>query len=124
MSGDRENPDRDFVCQSDPRTECAIPASRPGDPVFSDVHFYYHGGASETKYAGSVHIGFFEGQPESQTIAVAFTVKKGQSIANQSVANIVSSKPGAFPMKFDVMGTASETGKSQPIRDEISVVIK
>jgi hypothetical protein len=58
MSGTRENPDQDFVCQSDPRDECAVPASRPDAPVFVDVHFYCHGAGAETRYLGTIHSPF------------------------------------------------------------------
>src|SRR5262245_11117758 len=61
MSGNRDNPDRDFVCQSNPPSECVIPASTPDNRVFSDTHFYYHGAGAETKYTGSIVMGFFEG---------------------------------------------------------------
>jgi hypothetical protein len=57
MSGDRDNPDQEFVCQSDPRNDCVLPVSRPDTQVFSDVHFYYHGAGAETKYTGSIDIG-------------------------------------------------------------------
>src|SRR2546425_6814827 len=61
MSGDRDNPDRDFVCQSDPPGECVMPATRPGDEVYSDAHFYYHGtGAETTTYTVSILIGPLE----------------------------------------------------------------
>jgi hypothetical protein len=39
MSGDRDNPDREFVCQSDPRSDCVTEASRADAQAFSDVHF-------------------------------------------------------------------------------------
>ena len=65
MSGDRDNPDQEFVCQSEPRTECVMPVSRPDAQVFSDVHFYYHGAGAETKYTGSIDVGFFQGSPAS-----------------------------------------------------------
>src|SRR5258705_12210054 len=63
MSGDGDNPDRDFVCQSDPRSDCVLPVSRPDGQIFSDVHFYYHAAGAETKYTGSIGIGFFRGSP-------------------------------------------------------------
>ena len=47
MYGDVETPDREFACQSEPRTECIVPASRPDNKVFSDVHIYYHGAGDE-----------------------------------------------------------------------------
>ena len=59
MSGDRENPDRDFVCQSDSPVRCVVPVSRPDEQVFSDVHVYYHGAETDIKYVGAIRIGFF-----------------------------------------------------------------
>ena len=61
MSGNRDNPDQDFVCQSDRKDECVIPVSRPDAQVFSDVHFYYHAERADTTYAGSMEVGFFQG---------------------------------------------------------------
>src|ERR1700738_4292154 len=63
MAGDRDNPDAQFVCQSDPRNACALTASRPNAPVWSSVYFYYHGVGAEVKYTGSIQVGFFEGPP-------------------------------------------------------------
>ena len=60
MSGDRDTPDRDYVCQSDPRDDLTMPASGPDNPVFADLHFYYQGAAAETKYTGTVEIGVFQ----------------------------------------------------------------
>ena len=37
-SGDAEYARRSVVCQSDPRTECVVPASREGQKVFATVH--------------------------------------------------------------------------------------
>ena len=52
MSGDRDNPDRDFICQSNPRTACEMSASRPGEQVFAHLYVYYHPAAIETLYTG------------------------------------------------------------------------
>jgi len=124
MSGDRDNPDREFVCQSNPRNDCVVPASRPDAQVFSDVHFYYHGAGAETKYAGSIDIGFFQGLPQSHTAQSNMTVKKNGSIANQSVTGIVSETSGTYAVTFAVVATLSDTGTSQPIRDSVQVVVK
>src|SRR6185295_20388622 len=83
MSGDGDNPDQEFVCQSEPRSDCVIPVSRPDTQVFSDVHFYYHGAGAETKYTGAIDVGFFQGSPAARTLQAAMTVKKTESIMNQ-----------------------------------------
>ena len=121
MSGDRENADREFVCQSDPRNECIVPASRPEAVVFSDVHFYYHGAGAETKYRGSIQIGFFD-EPHGFTVDVI--VRKNESITNQSVNDIVSAKPGTYEVSYELDATATDTGKTQPIRGQIPIVVR
>src|SRR5262249_45370298 len=58
MSGDSENPNHDFVCQSNPRTDCVVPVSRADEKTHAAVYFYYHPAAVETRYAGTIQIGF------------------------------------------------------------------
>ena len=79
MSGDRDNPDREFVCQSEPRGECVVPVSRPDAQVFSDVHVSYHGAGAETRYAGSIQIGYFTGDATANTVKSNVIVKKTES---------------------------------------------
>jgi hypothetical protein len=124
MSGDRENPDREFVCQSDPRNDCVVAVGRPDAQVFSDVHFYYHGAGAETKYAGSIDVGFFQGSPESHKLQANTTVKKTESIMNQSVTGIVTPTPGNYALTFALVATVTDTGKSQPIREQVPVVVR
>jgi hypothetical protein len=125
MSGDRDNPDQDFVCQSDPRNDCVVPVSRPDAQVFSDVHVYYHGAGAETKYAGSMQIGFFRGAAESsRNIQTNITVQRTESITNQSVTGIVTDTPGNYALAFSLVATSTDTGRSQPIRQQVPVVVK
>src|SRR4051794_27860388 len=120
MVGDRDNPDREFVCQSDPRTDCVIPASRGDSQAFSDVHFYFHPAATDTKYSGKIQVGFFEGAtPHELTPNV--TVKRGDSRANTSVVGIVSSQPGAHDMTIAMV---AESGTPREIRDRIRIDVK
>ena len=124
MSGDSDNPDREFVCQSDPRNDCVIPASHPNDQVFSDVHVYYHGAGAETKYIGTIDVGFFQGSPESHKLQSNIVVSKNESIKNQGVASIVTATPGTYGVTFDLVATVTDTGKSQPIRDRVPIVVR
>ena len=124
MSGDRDNPDREFVCQSEPRTECVVPVSRPDARVFSDVHIYYHGAGAETKYTGSIQVGFFNGSPSAHTLKTDLAVKKTERIANQSVSDIVTSTPGTYSVDFALVATVTDTKKTQPIREKIRVVVR
>jgi len=123
MSGDRDNPDREFVCQSDPHSDCTIPASRPDAQVFSDVHLYYHSGGGETKYEGTIRVGFFDGSPASQTTPTSIVVKKGESIANQGIIGIVTSKAGSYDVSVEVTATVAEGGRKESIRRAIPIVV-
>jgi hypothetical protein len=101
-----------------------VPASRPGAQVFSDVHIYYHGTGAETKYTGSIDIGFFQGTPAAHTTQANVTVAKGESIMNQSVTGIVTATPGPHPITFALVGTVTGTGANQPFREQVQVVVK
>ena len=116
MSGDGDNPDREFVCQSDPRNDCVVPVSSRDEQVFSEVHIYYHGAGGETKYTGSIDIGFFQGSTASRRLQANTTVEKAESIRNHSVTGIVTATPGSYAITFTLVATATDTGKSQPIR--------
>jgi hypothetical protein len=124
MHGDRDNPDREFACQSDRRDECVVPASSPDAQVFSDVHVYYHGAGSETKYTGSFQIGFFQGAANSRDMKTSITVGQDESIANQSVTGIVTTSPGTYALTFALEAIPSKTGRAQPVRDEVRVVVE
>jgi len=124
MYGDRDTPDRQFACQSTPRNDCVIPASRPDEQVFSDVHFYYHGAGPQTAFTGTVNIGFFGDSRNSGRLSVNAKAEKAESIANQSIVGVVSSKPGTYEVTIDVMGTVGGTGKSQPVQEKTVVVVR
>jgi hypothetical protein len=124
MYGDRDNADREFACQSDPRTECVLPASKPDAQVFSDIHFYFHGAGAETRYEGTITIGYLQGAPETHTSRTNITVQKNGSITNSSTTGIVTSTPGTYAVSMSVIATVSDTGKTQEIREPIPVVVK
>ncbi len=124
MHGDLSNPDREFACQSEPRTECVVPASRPNDKVLSEIHIYYHGAGAETKYEGSVQVGFFDGSAAAHALKTNMVVRKTERIGNQSVSDIVTSKPGRYSVDFDLAATVTDTKKTQAIREKIIVVVK
>jgi hypothetical protein len=118
MMGDRDNPNREFVCQSDPRTDCVIPASQPDNQTFTDTHFYFHSGAIDTKYTGTIQIGFLTSPHE---LKPNLTVKAGGSAANATVSGIASSKPGRYQM---TIAAVAESGGTRQIRDSVPVTIK
>jgi hypothetical protein len=124
MYGDRDNSDGEFACQSDPRTECVVPASRSETQAFADVHFYFHGTGEETKYEGTTLIGFLQGAPETRTSRTNITVKKNESITNQSIIGIVTSTPGTYTVALDLTATVTDTGQRQPVRESFQVRVQ
>jgi hypothetical protein len=124
MYGDRDNHDREFACQSAPRTDCHVPRSTPEEQVFSTVYLYYHGAGGETKYDGRVKIGFFQGAAQSAGSRVAVVVDKGESIVNQSVFGIMTSAAGQYDITFALTATVADTKQVQPIQDQIPIVVK
>lgn len=64
------------------------------------MHVYYHGTGAETKYTGAFQVGFYDGPPEAHRIQTNITVKKNESITDQSVTNIVTNSPGTMPSRL------------------------
>ena len=123
MYGDRDNPDQEFACQSAPRTDCVLPASRADAESFSDIHFYYHGAGGRTHYEGTRSIGFFRATG-SLTSRIDVTVEKNQSITNQSVSGIVTPTPGAYMVTLSLTATLTDTGKTVPVQETIQITVK
>jgi hypothetical protein len=121
MMGDGDNPDREFVCYSESTADCVMPPSRPNGQVFADVHLYYHPAATETKYTGTVQIGFFSSPLE---LRPNFAVKPGASPGNQGVVGIVSEKPGTYPLTIAVEAAPAPAGPSRQIRQQVSVIVR
>jgi hypothetical protein len=124
MHGDRDNPDREFACQSDPRTDCVLPASRPDAQVFADLHIYFHRAGGETRYEGTTNIGYLQGASGSHTSRTNITVPKNESISNQSVIGIVRSAAGIYDVRFSMTATLTDSGRTVPVRQTIEVSVK
>jgi|SRR5262245_15642069 len=124
MYGDRDNADSEFACQSGTPTECVLPASKPDAQVFSDIHFYYHGAGAETRYEGTINIGYLQGAPETHTSRTGITVQKDGSITNSNTTGIVTSTPGSYAVTISQTATVKATGKTQTIRESIPVIVK
>ena len=71
-----------------------MPASRQGEDVYSDAHFYFHGTEADTSYEGSILIGPLESSGAPYRMKVMITVNRDQRIVNHSVAARVTSRPG------------------------------
>jgi len=123
MYGDRDNPDQEFACQSAPRTDCVLPASRADAESFSDIHFYYHGAGGRTHYEGTRNIGFFQ-VSGSFTSRIDVTVEKNQSLTNQSVSGIVTPMPGTYMVTLALTATLTDTGKTMPVQETIQITVK
>jgi hypothetical protein len=123
MFGDGDNPDREFACQTGPQSDCVLPASRPNDDVFSDIHFYYHGAGGDTRYEGTRNIGYLQ-VTGSYTSKMDVTVRKDESITNQSVTGIVTSTPGTYSVTLSLTATLAKTGKTVPVQETIRVTVK
>ena len=124
MYGDRDTADREFACQSDPRTECVLPASKPDAQVFSDIHFYFHGAGAETRYEGTIDKGYLQGAPGSHISQTSIKVLKNESITNSSTTGIVTSTPGTYTVTISLTATVKETGKTMTVRETIQVIVK
>jgi hypothetical protein len=123
MFGDRDNADSEFACESEPQTDCVIPASHAGEPAFSDIHFYYHGVGPETRYEGTLTIGYLEGA-QTHVSRTNVTVTKNGGITNHSVIGIVTSTPGTYPVEWSLTATVPSTGLSVPVNGTIKVTVK
>jgi hypothetical protein len=124
MSGDKDNPDSEFVCQSDPPGECVMPATRPGQEVYSDAHFYYHGTGADTAYTGSILIGPLESSGAPYRMQASTTVKKDERIINQSVVARVTSRPGTYDVVVDIMAKRSGSNVPQAIQFRFPVRVR
>jgi hypothetical protein len=123
MFGDRDDPDQEFACQSAPRTDCVLPASRSDAQVFSDLHFYFHGTGGDTRYEGTRDIGFLQ-VTGRYVSAMDIRVAKDQSIVNQSVSGIVTSMPGMYAVNLSLTATMEKAGKTVPLQEMIQITVK
>jgi hypothetical protein len=124
MSGDKGNPDREFVCQSDPPGECVMPASQPDEEVFSDAHFYYHGTGADTTYEGSILLNPLESSGAPYRMQVMATVRKDQRIINQSVAARVTPRPGMYDVVVDVTAKRRDWNAPRAIQFQFPVRVQ
>ena len=118
MHGDIDNPDAEFACQSTPRTECIVPVSQPTRKTFSEVHVYFHSGATDTKFSGSVRIGFL-GQNGTE-IMPSLSAKAG-AVEGDSVTGIVTERPGSHELSIEV--TAVNAVGTQQIRERVPITV-
>ena len=113
------------VCQSDPRSECVLPASTADNRTFATVHLYLHPVKSgETKYSGTMRVGFLNGTAaEAHDSRVDSTVSRGDSPTNISVTGIVARTTGAYTVAISLVA-APASGSPLELRDTIPVTVK
>lgn len=122
MHGHDYNPDEEFGCQSNPRSDCAVNASSAAEKTLSEVHVYFHPARTETKYSGTVKIGFFTDSATSSGMKVDATVKPGD-VGSHSVIGLVTDKPGRYTMSIDVTATA-QSGIERQIQENVSIDVQ
>ena len=122
MHGRDYNPDEEFGCQSNPRSECAVNASSPAEKTLSEVHVYFHPAKTDTTYTGTVKVGFFSDSGTSSGMKVDAKVKPGD-VGSHSVIGLVTDKPGRYTMKIDITATA-QSGIERQIREDVSVDVQ
>ena len=111
------------ACRSEPRSPCVILASTDQQQLSATVHVYYHSSRSETKYTGSVHIGFFGGSTGGHGLKPSITVRANSTPISQAVTDVVTTKPGRYTVQISVVATFG-TGRTQTIEDEIEVEVR
>src|SRR5262249_22899819 len=117
MHGSADNPDEEYVCQSNPRDVCALPASTSERKVFSEVHLYFHPIGSPTRYEGTVQIEFFgDGRPSPLALAVGT-----KNVGNDSIVGVVTNKPGEYALNVSASANTPNGPKQVSERVPVSV---
>ena len=118
MQGTADNPDEEFVCQSNPRNDCTMRASTADRKVFTDVFLYFHPIGMPVRYEGDAEISFLNA---THHLPIATPVD-AKNVARNSVVGIVSEKPGTYNLTFSATATTS-AGPVQ-IADRVPVTVK
>lgn len=122
MHGDRDNPDREYVCQSGDSADCVLPMTRPAAQVFTAIHFYYHSTPRDTKYTGAHRLAFFTGEPHE--VRAEVTVKANSSAANQSITGIAADRPGRYTLTIAIDAAPLPSGAVQQIREQVPITVR
>lgn len=122
-AGTAENPEQLLVCDSGPRAECVVGASRPEREVFATLHLYLHPASAETTYTGTVLIGFFGGDQRAHQLDVKQTVKPGEKPRELTIYDLLPTAGGTFPMDIALKATPA-SGEPREIRETVTVTVK
>ena len=106
MTGDRQNPDDHYVCQSEPRTEpCVLAPSRPDHQVFAHVYFYFRPASADAKYTGRIELDFLQG---AQPLTPNVLVKASDKPAQTSVMGLVLPTPGSHQITIALVAQGEQ----------------
>ena len=70
-----------------------------------------------------MQIGFFRGAAPASGSKTNITVKKNESITNQSTTGIVTNTPGTYALSIAFDATVDK-GSTRPVREDVNVSVK
>lgn len=111
------------ICQSEERTPCVVQASTDRQRSFATVHIYYHSARTDTKYEGTIQVGFFGGPAESHELKPSITVKANSRPVSQAVTDFVTTTPGHYTIHIAVQAARAQ-GRTETIRNDIDVEVR
>jgi hypothetical protein len=106
-AGTAEDPEQLTVCESEPRSECIVGASRPDNPFFASVRLYLHAVSVEATYKGVMQVGFFGSDPRSVL-----------------VYDRLPAKPGVYALEVDLVAFLGPSEDERQIRDRADVTVR
>ena len=122
ITTEREQGTEQMVCQSDPRTPCVVPATTVNAKRLATFHLYLHPGASDTKYTGTMQVGFFSGTVQQSKIDA--TVTAGNAPHGVSTTDIVTQRSGSYAIKLELNAVSGTPPSTQVIEDDIVVTVE
>lgn len=111
------------ACQSESRMPCVVLASTDRQRSFATVHVYYHSARTDTKYEGTIQVGFFVGPAETHELKPSITVKANSRPVSQAVTDFVTTTPGHYTIHIAVQA-ARAPEHTETIRDDIDVEVR
>jgi len=115
----REQP----VCQSDPRTECVLPAGPDSARRFATVSLYMHPVRVLTAYRGSLEVTFVDTPSGVYGTPIDLSVQPGRNPVAATITGLTTSKPGQYVMAIALIAyPAGQVGRE--IREAVPVVVK
>jgi hypothetical protein len=123
-AGTADNPEPLLVCESNPRSECIVGASRLDRQFFATLHLYLHPAAGETTYVGVAQVGFFAGEASAHRLDVKATIKPGEEPRRSMIYDRLPMKPGTYTMEIDLVATETSSPQKREIRDRVNVIVK